>query len=163
MLLEPVDEENWYIYLKTAKFMVMVIWLLLLWFILHVFSYNHCLHCFDTVSFRQEGHPICKKLSDEVLVWCAFSALTGVCVGVVICLERGADCLHMVQLMPLHPKTLSSLTSFKSWLVLPFWYWLTQVVLEKWPLNWCSSSSSSNFQTKVSSEIPFRASFHGMQ
>ena len=24
----------------------------------------------------------------------------------VICLERGADCLHMVQLMPLHPKTL---------------------------------------------------------
>jgi len=29
---------------------------------------------------RQEGHPICKKLSDEALVWCAFSALTGVCV-----------------------------------------------------------------------------------
>ena len=26
-------------------------------------------------------------------------------VFVVICLERGADCLHMVQLMPLHPKT----------------------------------------------------------
>jgi len=24
-------------------------------------------------------------------------------VGVVICLERGTDCLHMVQLMPLHP------------------------------------------------------------
>jgi len=36
---------------------------------------------------RQEGHLICKKLSDEVLVWCAFSALMGVCVGVVICLE----------------------------------------------------------------------------
>jgi len=33
---------------------------------------------------------------------------------VVICLERGADCLHMVQLMPLHPKTPSSLASFKS-------------------------------------------------
>ena len=32
----------------------------------------------------------------------------------VICLERGADCLHMVQLMPLHPKTPSSLASFKS-------------------------------------------------
>ena len=28
---------------------------------------------------RQEGHLICKKLSDEVLVWCAFSALTGWC------------------------------------------------------------------------------------
>ena len=32
-------------------------------------------------------------------------------VGVVICLERGAYCLHMVQLMPLHPKTPSSLAS----------------------------------------------------
>ena len=27
----------------------------------------------------------------------------------VICLERGADCLHMVQLMPLHPNTSSPL------------------------------------------------------
>jgi len=43
-------------------------------------------------------------------------------VGVVICLERGADCLHLVQLMPLHSKTPSSLASFKSRLVLPFWY-----------------------------------------
>jgi len=32
-------------------------------------------------------------------------------------------------------KTPSSLASFKSRLVLPFWYWLTQVVLEKRPLN----------------------------
>jgi len=38
-------------------------------------------------------------------------------VGVVICLEQGADCLHMVQLMPLHPKTASSLASVKSRLV----------------------------------------------
>jgi len=62
---------------------------------------------------------------------------------VVICLQRGADCLHMVQLMPLHPKTPSSLASFKLRLVLPFWYWLTQVVLEqrKRPLNVCSGSS----------------------
>jgi len=43
-----------------------------------------------------------EKLSDEVLL-----------PGVVICLERGADCLHMVQLMPMNPKT-SSLASFKS-------------------------------------------------
>ena len=49
----------------------------------------------------------------------------------VICLERDADCLHMVQLMPLHPKISSSLASFKSIIVLPFWYWLTQVVLEE--------------------------------
>ena len=40
---------------------------------------SDCLQCFDTVCWRQKI--------------------------VVICLERGADCLHMVQLMPLHPKT----------------------------------------------------------
>ena len=50
-------------------------------------------------------------------------------VGEVIHLERGADCLHMVQLMPLLPKTPWSLVSFKSRLVLPFCYRLTQVVL----------------------------------
>jgi len=42
--------------------------------------------------------------------------------GVVICLERGAD-LHMAQL----PLTV------KSGLVLPFWYRLTRVVLDKGP------------------------------
>jgi len=63
-------------------------------------------------------------------------------VGAVICLERGADFLHMIQLMTLLPKTPSSLASFKSRLVLPFWYWLTQVVLEKRLLNWCSGSST---------------------
>ena len=58
----------------------------------------------------------------------------------VICLERGADRLHMVQLMPLFSETSSSLVaSFKSRLVLPFWYQVTQVVLEKRPLNGCSS------------------------
>ena len=55
----------------------------------------------------------------------------------VMCLKRGTD-LHMVQLMLLP----SSLASFKSRLVLPFWYRLTQVVLGKRPLNGCSSSSS---------------------
>jgi len=70
-------------------------------------------------------------------------------VGVVISLEWGADCLHMVQLMPLHPKTPSSLASFKSRLVLPYWYQLTQVVLEKRPLNGCSSSSSSSIMVQL--------------
>jgi len=60
-------------------------------------------------------------------------------VAVVICLEGGADCLHMVQL-PLHPKTPSSLASFKSRVVLLIWYRLTQVVLERSPLNGCGSS-----------------------
>jgi len=58
---------------------------------------------------------------------------------VVICPEWGADCLHMIQLMPLHPKTPSPLDSLKSRLVLPFWYRHTQAVLEKRPLNRCSS------------------------
>ena len=53
----------------------------------------------------------------------------------VICLERGADCLHIVQLMPLPCQNL--LPHLKSRLVLPFWYRLTQVVLEKSPLNGC--------------------------
>ena len=47
----------------------------------------------------------------------------------VICLERGADCLHMVQLMPLHPKTLSSLVSFKSRLV-PAYHTLRLTVVD---------------------------------
>jgi len=46
-------------------------------------------------------------------------------VGVVICLERAADCLHMVQLMPLPSQNPSCLASFKSRLVIPFWYRLT--------------------------------------
>ena len=52
-------------------------------------------------------------------------------VGVVVCMKRGADCLHTVQLMPLHPKTSSSLALFKSRPVLPFWYRLTQAILDK--------------------------------
>jgi len=63
---------------------------------------------------------------------------------VVICLEQGADCLHMVQLMPLHPQTPSSLASFKSRLVLPFWYRLTWVVLDNGPLNVCVCSVISS-------------------
>jgi len=39
---------------------------------------------------------------------------------VVVCLERSADCLHIVQLMSLHPKISTPLASFKSRLVLPF-------------------------------------------
>ena len=56
-----------------------------------------------------------------------------------ICLEQGADCLHRVQLTPPHHKTPSSLAGFKSRLpLLPSWYRLTEVVLEKRPLNRCS-------------------------
>jgi len=43
-----------------------------------------------------------------------------------------------------HPKTPSSLASFISRLVLPFWYRFIQVVLEKRPLNGCRSVSGSS-------------------
>jgi len=56
----------------------------------------------------------------------------------VVLSGAGADRLQMVQLMPLPSP--SSLASFRSRLVIPFWYRLTQVVLEKRPLNGCSSS-----------------------
>ena len=59
----------------------------------------------------------------------------------VISLERGADSLCIVQLMPLpSQKPPLSLALFKFRLVLPFWYQLTRVVLENRPLNGCSSS-----------------------
>jgi len=58
---------------------------------------------------RQEGHPACKKLE----WWGA---------RMVICLERGVD-LHIAYSL--------SLASVKSRLVLPFWYRLTRVVLDK--------------------------------
>jgi len=82
-----------------------------------------CLRCLTLLVGRQEEHTACK------IEWL---------VGVVICWEQGVDCLHMVQLMPVHPKTASSLASLKSRLVLPFWYWLTKGFLEKRPLNVCS-------------------------
>ena len=58
-----------------------------------------------------------------------------------ICLERGADCLHIVQLMPLAcPKPCRLLPHLNpDWLYL---YRLTQVVLKKKLLNGCSCSIS---------------------
>jgi len=47
----------------------------------------------------------------------------------VNCLEQDAD-LHMVQLMPLS-LTVSCFSKIQ--IGLPFWYWLTRVVLSKGP------------------------------
>ena len=88
-----------------------------------------CLQCFDAVGWaagRASG-----LLKTE---WWG--------TGMVICLERGAD-LHMAQLMPL-PLTVSCSSKIQidlSRLILPFWYRLTQVVLEKRPLNGCNGCS----------------------
>jgi len=54
--------------------------------------------------------------------------------GMVISLECGANDLHMAQLMPL-PPIISCFSKIQNGL--PFWCRLTQVVLEKRPLNVC--------------------------
>ena len=69
---------------------------------------------------RQEGHPACKKLSGGVLAWLSVWSEVQTCTWPSWC----------------HCHSLS-LASVKSRLVLPFWYRLTRVVLEKGPLNGC--------------------------
>ena len=69
---------------------------------------------------RQEGHPACKKQSGGVLAWLSVWSEVQTCIWPSWC-----HC-HSLSLAPV-----------KSRLVLPFWYRLTQVVLEKWPLNGC--------------------------
>ena len=69
---------------------------------------------------RQEGHPACKKLSGGVLAWLSVWS------KVQICIWPSGFHFHSL-----------SLALVKSRLVLPFWYRLTQVVLDKGPLNGC--------------------------
>ena len=68
----------------------------------------------------QEGHPACKKLNGELLVWLSVWSEVQTCIWPSWC----------------HCHSLS-FASVKSSLVLPFWYWPTWVVLEKGPLNGC--------------------------
>ena len=78
---------------------------------------------------RQEEHLVCKHW--VMRCWCGYLS--------------GARC----RLFAYGPadatasQNPSYLASFKSRMVSPFWYWLTQVVLENRLLNGCSSSSSS--------------------
>ena len=69
---------------------------------------------------RQEGHPACKKQSGGVLAWLSVWGEVQACIWPSWC----------------HCNSLS-LAPVKSRLVLPFWYRLAQVVLEKRPLNGC--------------------------
>jgi len=73
---------------------------------------------------RQEEHPACKKFECVVLAW----------------LFVWSEVQMMVYLMPL-PPIISSFSKIHNGL--QFLCWLTQVVLEKRPLNGNSSSSSS--------------------
>ena len=69
---------------------------------------------------RQEGHPACKKQSGGVMAWLSVWSEVQTCIW-----HSGCNC-HSLSIAPV-----------KSRLVLPFWYRLTQVVLEKRPLNGC--------------------------
>ena len=73
---------------------------------------------------RQEGHPACKKQSGGVLAWLSVWSEVQTCIRPSWC-----HC-HSRFLAPV-----------KSRLVLPFWYRLTQVFLEKRPLNGCCCCS----------------------
>jgi len=68
----------------------------------------------------QEGHPACRKLSRGVLAWLCVWSEVQTCIWPSWC----------------HCHSLS-LASVKSRLVLPYWYRLTRVVLDKGPLNGC--------------------------
>jgi len=76
--------------------------------------------------------------------------------------KQGADCLHMVQMTPLHPKTLASLASFKSRLVLSFWYRLSQVDPENRYDTWCYFNVCS--KTDMSQlNVPHRSLIYHME
>ena len=89
-----------------------------------VISRTTGLQCFLLVG-RQEEHPACKNW--VMRCWCGN-----------LCVCMWSSWCHY------HPNTPLSLASFKSGQVLRFWYWY-HVVLQKRPLNGCSSSSSSYF------------------
>jgi len=85
----------------------------------------NALYAFNALTLlvgRQEGYPACKKLSGEVLAWLSSGARCRLAYG-----PADATASHCLLLF----------ASVKSRLVLPFWYRLTRVVLDKGPLNGC--------------------------
>ena len=82
---------------------------------------------------RQEEHLTCKN--GAMRCWCGCLSGARCRLFALFALSSWCHC---------HPKTPSSLALFKSILVLFFWYRLTQVVLEKKPLNGCIGISSSS-------------------
>ena len=89
-------------------------------FVINILSHWTAFSALTPLVGRQEGHPACKKLSGEVLAWLS------VCREVHTCIWPSWCRCHSL-----------SLASVKSRLVLPFWYGLTRVVLDKGPLNGC--------------------------
>jgi len=64
---------------------------------------------------RQEGHLACKKLSGGMLAWLSEARCS--------CIWPSWCYCHSLSLAPVN--------SDFTFLVLPYWYWLTRVVLDK--------------------------------
>ena len=95
------------------------------WYTRVTFRFMHAIHAYafsarTLLIGKQEGHPACKKLSGGVLAWLSVWSEVQTSIWPSWC----------------HCNSLS-LASVKSRLVLPFWYWLTWVGLEKGPLIGC--------------------------
>ena len=101
-------------------------------------SFFHAFSALMLLVGRQEGHPACKKLSGAVLAWLSVWSEVQTCIWSSWC----------------HCHSLS-LASVKSRLVLPFWYQLTRVVLDKVSLNGCVCVCvfSSHFEFPVISAV----------
>ena len=95
-----------------------------------------CLQCFDTVGWASGRAPGLWKLNDEVLVWLSVWSEVH-----TVCMWWSSQC-HCCLKIP------SALASFKSTLVLTFWFRLTQVVLVKRLFNKCSSREITGFPSK---------------
>jgi len=83
-----------------------------------------CLQCFESVGWVSGRLPGLKKLSDEVLMWLSDY-------------PSGTRCrlfAHVPADATASPNPIISCL-FKTILVLPLWYRITEVVLEKRPLN----------------------------
>jgi len=87
-------------------------------------------------------------------------------VDVVICLEHGTDCLHVVQLMPVHPKACHLLARLN-----PDWFWLSCTGLSRlfWKIgSWTGVVAvvvnivlwSMNCHWSVYGRVNVRASLH---
>jgi len=126
--LWPKSPSFWFCN-NSSRLLILVSWIPLI--VVICFFYVFAFSDLTLLVGHEEEHPSSKNLSDEVLVWLSvWSEVQIVCIWSSWC--------HCVQKPP------TSLASFKSRLVSPLWYWLAQVVLEKRPLNGCSSSSSSS-------------------
>ena len=111
MEFQTVSANTWKVHIHCDPHFISVIW---------PTTYS----AWTLLVGRQEGHPACKKLSGGVLAWFSVWSEMQTCIWPSWC-----HCHSM------------SLASVKSRLVIPFWYWLTRVVLDKGPLNVCSSTT----------------------